>query len=173
MAVTFPTSPAVNDTYTVPSTDVVYVWDGTKWKVNPEATIPTASLTQALFNTVGLTVDTNGNLTSTTLEKLTTLTGTTPTVDCSTGNVFDITLTGATTFTFANPPASGTVYTMSIKITQDGTGSRTVTWPTSIDWPGATAPTLTTDANGVDVFMFYTSDGGTNWQGFTAGLALG
>lgn len=106
-------------------------------------------------------------------EKVVALTGTTPTVDCNAGNVFTITLTGNTTFTFSNAPASGTAYGMTVKATQDGSGTRTVTWPASVDWPGATAPTLTTDPNGVDVFTFFTEDGGTTWYGFTSGLALG
>jgi hypothetical protein len=48
-----------------------------------------------------------------------------------------------------------------------------VTWPASVDWPSATAPTLTATANAKDIFVFYTRDGGTNFYGFTAGQALG
>jgi hypothetical protein len=103
-----------------------------------------------------------------------TLSGTTPIVDCEAANVFSITLSGNTTFTFSNPPASGTAYGFSLKVTQDSGGSGyTVTWPTSVDWAAATAPTLTADANGVDVFVFITHDGGTTWYGFVAGQALG
>jgi hypothetical protein len=95
------------------------------------------------------------------------------TVDCETGNTFMHTLTENTTFTFSNPPASGTAYSMSIEIIQDASASGyTVTWPTSVDWPSATAPTLTATASAVDVFVFTTRDGGTNWLGFTAGQAL-
>jgi hypothetical protein len=95
------------------------------------------------------------------------------TVDCETGNTFMHTLTENTTFTFSNPPASGTAYSMSIEIIQDASASGyTVTWPTSVDWPAATAPTLTATASAVDVFVFTTRDGGTNWLGFTAGQAL-
>lgn len=96
------------------------------------------------------------------------------TVDCETGNTFMHTLTENTTFTFSNPPASGTAYTMTIEIIQDASASGyTVTWPASVDWPAATAPTLTGDASAVDVFVFTTRDGGTTWYGFTAGQALG
>jgi hypothetical protein len=95
------------------------------------------------------------------------------TVDCEAGNTFMHTLTENTTFTFSNPPASGTAYSMSIEIIQDASASGyTVTWPTSVDWPSATAPTLTATASAVDVFVFTTRDGGTNWLGFTAGQAL-
>ena len=96
------------------------------------------------------------------------------TVDCEAGNTFSHTLTENTTFTFSNPPASGTAYTMSIEIIQDASASGyTVTWPASVDWPAATAPTLTATASAKDVFVFTTRDGGTTWYGFTAGQALG
>ncbi len=95
------------------------------------------------------------------------------TVNCETGNSFSHTLTESTTFTFSNPPASGTSYSFSIEIIQDASASGyTVTWPTSVDWPSGTAPTLTATASAKDVFVFTTRDGGTNWYGFTAGLAL-
>jgi len=96
------------------------------------------------------------------------------TVDCHAGNAFSHTLTENTTFTFSNPPASGTAFSFSIEIIQDGSASGyTVTWPGTVDWPAATAPTLTATASAKDVFVFYTRDGGTNWYGFTAGQALG
>ena len=95
------------------------------------------------------------------------------TVNCESGNTFSHTLTENTTFTFSNPPASGTSYTFSIEIIQDASASGyTVTWPASVDWPAATAPTLTATASAKDIFVFTTRDGGTNWYGFTAGQAL-
>ena len=96
------------------------------------------------------------------------------TVDCEAGNAFSHTLTENTTFTFSNPPASGTAFSFSIEIIQDASASGfSVTWPTSVDWPSATAPTLTATASAKDVFVFYTRDGGTTFYGFTAGQALG
>jgi len=96
------------------------------------------------------------------------------TVDCHNGNSFAHTLTENTTFTFSNPPASGTSFTFHLKIIQDASASGfTVTWPSSVDWPSATAPTLTATASAVDYFVFTTHDGGTTWYGFTAGQALG
>ena len=96
------------------------------------------------------------------------------TVNCETGNSFSHTLTENTTFTFSNPPASGTAYSFSIEIIQDSGGSGyTVTWPSSVDWPAATAPTLTATASAKDIFVFTTRDGGTTFYGFTAGQALG
>jgi hypothetical protein len=96
------------------------------------------------------------------------------TVNCEAGNAFSHTLTENTTLTFSNPPASGTAFSFSLEIIQDGSASGfTVTWPAATDWPSATAPTLTATASAKDVFVFYTRDGGTNWYGFTAGQALG
>ena len=96
------------------------------------------------------------------------------TVNCEAGNAFSHTLTENTTFTFSNPPTSGTAYSFSIEIIQDASASGfTVTWPASVDWPAATAPTLTATASAKDVFVFYTRDAGVTWYGFTAGQALG
>ena len=101
-------------------------------------------------------------------------TSNTTTVNCQTGNVFATTLSENTTFVFSNPPASGTAYGFSLRITQDASASGyTVTWPASIDWVNATAPTLTSTASAVDQFVFYTNDGGTTWYGFVSGQAMG
>ena len=89
-------------------------------------------------------------------------------VDLELGNVFTYTLSGGQTVTFTNPPASGTAGSFTMIVTNGG--SATLTWPTSVDWPAATAPTLT--ASGVDVLFFTTIDGGTIWYG-TAVLAMG
>jgi hypothetical protein len=95
------------------------------------------------------------------------------TVNCEAGNAFSHTLTENTTFTFSNPPASGTAFSFSLELIQDASASGyTVTWPTAVDWPAATAPTLTATASAKDIFVFYTRDGGTTWYGFTAGQAL-
>lgn len=95
------------------------------------------------------------------------------TVNCHNGNSFSHVLTENTTFTFSNPPASGTSFTFSIEIIQDsGASGFAVTWPSSVDWPAATAPTLTATASAKDIFVFTTRDAGTTFYGFTAGQAL-
>ena len=96
------------------------------------------------------------------------------TVNLQDGTNFSHTLTENTTFTFSNPAASGKVSSFTLKLVQDASASGyTVTWPSSVDWVSATAPTLTATASAVDYFVFITHDGGTNWYGFTAGQAFG
>ena len=99
----------------------------------------------------------------------------TATIDCEAGNVFSLTLSeNVTTFTWSNPPASGTAYGFSLKVVQDASASGyTITWPTSVDWPRSSAPLLSPTASAVDQFVFYTHDGGTTWYGFVAGKLLG
>jgi len=100
--------------------------------------------------------------------------GNATTVNSRDGTVFSHTLTENTTFTFSNPAASGKASGFTLKIVQDASASGyTVTWPSSVDWPNSTAPTLTSTANAVDQFVFYTHDGGTTWYGFVAGQDLG
>lgn len=58
------------------------------------------------------------------------------------------------TLTFLGPK-SGKVY--SIFLIQDTTGGRTVTWPSSVVWPGGVAPILTSGANKGDLVILYYS----------------
>jgi len=93
------------------------------------------------------------------------------TINCRLGTTFSHTLTENTTFTFSNPAASGNSTIFLLKLVQDSS-ARTVTWPNSVDWASATAPTISTGNAAVDIFAFITHDGGTNWYGFTAGQAM-
>ena len=96
--------------------------------------------------------------------------GTSVTLNIRDGSVYTITLAhNIGTFTWSNPAGSGYSSSFVLKVTQDGTGNRTISWPASVDWAGGTAPTLSTGANDVDVFVFFTVDGGTTYYGFTAG----
>ena len=94
------------------------------------------------------------------------------TIDLVNGTVHALTLDENCTLTFSNPAATGRASSFTLILTQDSTGSRTVTWPVSVDWAAATAPTLTTAAAGVDILTFFTIDGGTTWYGFVAGQAM-
>jgi len=91
------------------------------------------------------------------------------TLNLETSNIFTVSLNAAiTTLTISNPPASGSGGSFTLIFTADGT-ARAVTWPASIKWAGGTAPTLTSTSGKVDSFAFFTSDGGTNWQGYVGG----
>ena len=91
-------------------------------------------------------------------------TSTAYTIDLANGSVQILTLTGNCTFTFPTATA-GKGFTMLLK--QDGTGSRTVTWPSSVKWPASTAPTITSTASKGDKFVFVGD--GTYWWGSNAG----
>ncbi len=94
------------------------------------------------------------------------------TINLRDGDNFTHTLSENVTYTFSNPAASGKVSAFTLKVIQDSS-ARTITWPGSVDWAAATAPTLTATSGGVDVFVFVTYDGGTTYYGFTAGQAMG
>jgi len=90
--------------------------------------------------------------------------GTALTLNLANGNVQKITLTGNCTITLTSP-ASGAFRSLLLYIFQDGTGSRTITWPASVKWGTAGAPTLSTAATKMDKLLLDTVDGGTNWYG--------
>jgi len=95
--------------------------------------------------------------------------GGTDDIDLEDGNVVTATVSTSTeTLTFSNPPASGTAGSFTLILTNGG--SQTVNWPASVDWAGGGAPSLT--AAGVDVLNFMTTDAGTTWLGFAAGLDM-
>ncbi|KHJ36584.1 hypothetical protein PBAC_32460 [Pedobacter glucosidilyticus] len=73
----------------------------------------------------------------------------TTTLNLSDGNLFQVTLgTNISTLSFTNP----TPGTYIIEFTQDGTGSKTVTFPTTNwKWSGGTIPTITTGASKTDI----------------------
>jgi len=90
-------------------------------------------------------------------------------VDYTDGAVFAVALNAnITTFTIANPPASGEHCAVTFVFTADGT-IRTITWPTGTVWPAGTAPTMTGTNNKRDIITLMTYDGGTVWFGMIVG----
>lgn len=83
--------------------------------------------------------------------------GATITIDWSTGNTFTVTLGGNRTIAFSND-VDGQLIKLRLK--QDATGSRTITWPSGISWSGGSAPTLTTTANKADWVGFIRTGSG-------------
>lgn len=95
-------------------------------------------------------------------------TGTAITINANQGNVFTATLTGNCTFTLASAnAASNRASSFTLVLTNDGTAGRTVAWSGgSFRFPGGAASlSRTTTANAVDVWVFFTTDGGTTWTG--------
>jgi len=87
-------------------------------------------------------------------------TGIAQTIDISDSTLQTYTLTGNCTFTMPTADA-GRSFTMFLKT---GAGSFTSTF-TGVKFPSNVAPTITTDANRMDILTFYSD--GTNWYGST------
>ena len=94
------------------------------------------------------------------------------TINLRLGDSFTHTLSENVTYTFSNPPASGKLAVFILKVVQDSS-ARTITWPGTVDWASATAPTISTGSGDVDIFVFLTVDGGSNYYGITVGQDLG
>ena len=96
--------------------------------------------------------------------------------DLEDGNVQSVTFT-ANTFNFGFTNAVGS-HSNSLTLIITNGGLATVTWLSgahggggnAVQWNGGTAPTLT--SSGTDILTFTTFNGGTNWYGFAAALAL-
>jgi hypothetical protein len=93
-------------------------------------------------------------------------TGTAINLDVVSGGVFTATLTGSATITLRYPVSSGSS-SFTLILTNDGTAGRTVAWAGgSFKFPGGAASlSRTTTANAIDIWVFFTPDGGTTWYG--------
>jgi len=94
--------------------------------------------------------------------------GATVTFDLDVSNTHTVTLGGNRTLALSNADVGQKFI---IRLVQDGTGSRTVTWFSTIKWPGGVTPTLTTTANKTDVFGFICTSA-NNYDGFVVGYNL-
>jgi len=116
------------------------------------------TISQPKIKDYGESVNTLGNLS-----------GGTDDIDLELGNVITATVsTSAQTFTFSNPPETGTAGSFTLILTNGGMG--TITWPTSVKWEDGNTPSLT--ASGGDILTFMTIDAGTIWYGFLAGTDM-
>jgi len=93
-------------------------------------------------------------------------TGTAINLDVVSGNVFTATLTGNATITLRYPVATGSS-SFTLILTNDGTAGRTVSWAGgTFKFPGGSGSlSRTTTANAIDVWFFFTPDGGSTWYG--------
>lgn len=90
-------------------------------------------------------------------------TGSAYTINLSNGNTFNLILDQSCTFTFSNPPASGTEGSFTLILKRGALAS--VTWPVTVKWPGGLAPSLTPITGQYDIFTFFTPDAGATWFG--------
>jgi sugar lactone lactonase YvrE len=91
---------------------------------------------------------------------------TTGSFDLSTGNYFTDTPSADVEYTFSN---AGDVQTVQVEVT--GASTYTVTWPTSVQWAGGTAPDSPA-AGEKDLYTITTDDGGTTYFGVQSGDAF-
>ena len=120
------------------------------------------------LETTGGGTQVNGNLytTGSNAEDYDALSGTSPTCNVDNAGAFSLTMSGNTTFTFSGADSG---WSMGFILQLTGNGS-TVTWPSSVDWAGGTAPDA--PASGAsNLYVFWTRDGGSNWHGVLSSAA--
>lgn len=74
------------------------------------------------------------------------------TIDWTNGQKQVITLSGSITLSFTAPNGP---CNLTLRIVQDSTGGRTLTWPTSVLWPAGSKMGLSSSANAEDVLSIY------------------
>lgn len=93
-------------------------------------------------------------------------TGTAINIDVVSGGVFTATLTGSCTFTLRYPVSSGSS-SFTLILTNDGTSGRSVAWSggTFLFPGGSGVLSRSTSGGAVDVWVFFTPNGGSTWYG--------
>ena len=142
-------------TVTLVYTGATYGWNVSAQVGGNGGTAVTLTGTQTLTNKTL----TNPTITNYTETAFSANSSTAITLDLTNGTVQIITLTGNATITM---PAAGAGKSFIMFLRQDATGSRTVTWST-VNWPGGTAPTITSTASKQDIYSFFSD--GTSWYG--------
>jgi hypothetical protein len=127
-------------------------------------TLATSGVTAGTY--AYITVDAKGRATSAIPIAYQTLTdGSTITWTVSNGTNAIVTLGGNRTLAFSGAVAGEY---LTLEVIQDGTGSRTLTYPGNVKWSGGSAPVLTTTAGAKDVLCF--AYDGTNYIGTQPGV---
>ena len=140
---TFTASPAANRAVTVPDSDFTITGNDLTQTLTAK-TLTNPTVTNYIESVVAI-----GN------------SGTSQTLSLTNGTVQTVTMTGNCTFTMPTATAGKSF----ILIVSTGAGSFAGTF-TSVKWPSATAPTLTTTASRWDILTFVAD--GTNWYGNSA-----
>lgn len=94
-------------------------------------------------------------------------------LDVRGATIFTITLSeNITGFTLTGEQAAAST-SFILVLTQDGVGGRTVDLSNfvgrTVKWAGSVVPTVSTNPNATDIFLFTTFNGGTIYYGFTSG----
>jgi hypothetical protein len=97
-----------------------------------------------------------------------TVSGTTS-LDLSSFNVFNHTLSGNTTFEFVNESSDPKGNSFTLYVRQDGTGGHTLSWPSSVSWHGESVPSPPADGTEVLELTFRTPNAGSDWFGTKSG----
>ena len=93
-------------------------------------------------------------------------------IDCSLGDYFTLAINAnVTSLTFSNLPSSGTGRTLSVTITQDGTGSRTFALPASFKAITGSDTAIQSAASAVTKLSIETVNAGTTWAYVMKGRA--
>jgi hypothetical protein len=152
----------INGTNT-PTAGAVAVGDGTTLAFTAAGTANQFLLSAGTGVPVFSNTLTNPTVTNYTETAFTANSSTAITLALTNGTVQIITLTGNATITM---PTAAVGKSFILFLRQDATGSRSVTWST-VNWAGATAPTITGTASKQDIFSFFSD--GTSWYGVTVG----
>jgi hypothetical protein len=80
-------------------------------------------------------------------------------INCSLGNYFTATISGDSQVVISGAPSS-VAYSLTYEVLHE---LGAITWPTEVEWPSDTAPTLTVGKT--HLFIFVTDDGGSRWRG--------
>lgn len=102
-------------------------------------------------------------------------TGPSKTLFLANGNIHTLTLNAASVaITLSNSSiASSRLHSITLFLTQDAVGSRTIDWSTNtIKWPSTGIPVLSTTANLTDIVSLFTTNGGANWYGVSGGTGF-
>lgn len=101
--------------------------------------------------------------------------GATEYIDFDDGDVHLIPLptSGTTTLAFSDVPSNAYDEKIATQLTvivqNPATGSCTLAWPASVEWPANTEPTRDTTASKYTIYQLLTMDGGTKWWGSMVG----
>lgn len=132
-------------------------------------TISTASGSVNFSNTTAQPFMTiNGGVKSNSfVETVTSISNANSIIDCSTGNIFYLTLVNNTSISFSNVPTNCS-YSATVLLAANSTTLYSVSWPASVKWSYGRSPVRPTLSE-IDLFNLYTIDGGTTWFGSVVG----